>query len=146
MPHIKIEPMKELEYLTSRIRKFAEEFPETFSFEFGSGFEPKIDLVETDATMTVFVELAGVVKEDISLSLRSGKELEIAGTKQPGIDPDTMSIVRSERTFGEFSRMVILPADADGGSVEAELNNGVLIVTLRKLAAKQSSEIKVDIK
>ncbi len=145
MPHMKFEPLKELEYLTGRLRKFAEDFPESFSFEFGSGFEPKMDLVHDESTVTVLAELPGVRKEDISLSLSGGNMLDIKGVKKPDIDPDAMMIVRSERTYGEFARRITLPADVEQASVEAHFADGILRIVMKKRSMHTSTEIKVDI-
>ena len=145
MPHMKFEPLKELEYLTGRLRKFAEDFPETFSFEFGSGFEPKLDLVHDETTVTVIAELPGVRKADVSLSVSGGNVLEIKGTKQADIDPDAVTIVRSERSFGPFACRISLPVDDEHGSIEAHMADGLLRVVMKKRTVQTETEIKVDI-
>lgn len=144
MPHIRIEPMKELETLTQRIRKFAEEFPETISFEIGKGFEPKVDVIHNDKTITVFVELAGVTKQDVNVSLKESI-LCVSGTKPIPYEADKVNLTKIERGYGAFQRSIELPAEIDSTSIHASMTNGVLILTLNKKSLKQEQEINIDI-
>ncbi|MFZ1729929.1 MAG: Hsp20/alpha crystallin family protein [Bacteroidota bacterium] len=144
MPHFKFDPMKELDYLSQRMRKIADEFPETFSFEFGKGFEPRIDVYTDSAAVIVMVELPGMQKDAVSLSYAEGI-LSISGSKPIPQHEDGVSVLRSERSFGDFKREIELPKDVDPGSVSATMIEGLLTITLSKKAMSPESEIKINI-
>lgn len=144
MPHFKFDPMKELEYLSQRMRRIADDFPETFSFEFGKGFEPRIDVYSDSETVRVVAELPGMTKEGISLSVAAGV-LTMRGSKAAPEYGDGVTVHRSERSFGEFLREIALPNDVDVAGVSASMNDGVLTIVLKKKAAPQDREINIDI-
>jgi len=144
MPHFRFDPMKELDYLSQRMRKIADEFPETFSIEFGKGFEPKVDVYRDDTSIIIIAELAGLVKSDVSVSIAKGV-LTIQGAKKAPEHDDKTSILRCERSFGEFSRKIELPGEVDAASVHAKMENGLLIVTLKNKVQEQEKEISIDI-
>jgi HSP20 family protein len=144
MPHIKFDPMKELEFLSQRMRKFADEFPETFSFEFGKGFEPKVDVYHDDTRIHVVAELPGMSKEEISLSFADGV-LRIKGTKKAPEFGETVAIVRGERSFGEFKREIPIGRNIDPDSLSASMREGVLTILMQEKAKQGQSEKNITI-
>ncbi|MDX9757861.1 MAG: Hsp20/alpha crystallin family protein [Bacteroidota bacterium] len=144
MPHFKFDPMKELEYLSQRMRRIADDFPETFSFEFGKGFEPRIDVYSDSGNVRVVVELPGMSKDGVSLSVASGV-LTLRGNKPAPEYGDGITVHRAERSFGEFVREIALPQDVDVAGVSATMIEGVLTIVLNKKAAPQDREINIDI-
>ena len=144
MPHIKIDPMKELELLSQRMKRFVEDFPESFSFEIGKGFEPKIDIFTDNENAYVYIELPAVRKEDIKLVLKENV-LSVSGIKNPDFAIDKVTAHRSERPFGEFNRRIALPVETDAGSISANLKEGVLAITISKLAKTEDKEISIEI-
>ncbi|MDT8325480.1 MAG: Hsp20/alpha crystallin family protein [Bacteroidota bacterium] len=144
MPHIKFDPMKELEFLSQRMRKFADEFPETFSFEFGKGFEPKVDVYHEEKNIHVVAELPGMSKEEISLSYADGV-LRMKGTKKAPEFGEEVAIVRGERSFGEFRREIPIGRDIDPDSLSATMRDGVLTVIMQEKAKEGQSEKNISI-
>ena len=144
MPHIKFDPMKELDYLSQRMRKFADEFPETFSFEFGKGFEPKVDMVSAGDTIELYVELPGLAKSDVSLSFVDGV-LKIQGSKNAPEQGENTAILRSERSFGSFSREIAVGRDIDRDSLSASMQDGVLHIVMKKKTPVGSEERSINI-
>jgi HSP20 family protein len=144
MPHYRFDPMKEFENLSQRMRKFADEFPETFSLEFGKGFEPKVDVYHDDASITVIAELPGMAKNEISVSLADGV-LTLKGEKKLPVSTEGITVLRSERSFGEFRRLIELPGEVDANSISAQMDAGVLSIVIRKKARSQDKEITIEI-
>ena len=130
MPHYRFDPMKELEFLSQRMRKFADEFPETFSIEFGKGFEPKMDVYHDSKEIRIITELPGMTKDQITLTYADGV-LTLSGEKKPPEQAENVSILRSERSFGEFSREIPLPKDIDADSLSASMSDGLLTVVMQ---------------
>ncbi len=144
MPHFKFDPMKELEYLSQRMRRIADDFPETFSFEFGKGFEPRVDVYNDTDAVRVVVELPGLQKDAVSLSYADGI-LTISGSKPVPQHPEGVAVLRSERSFGEFKREIELPKDVDATGISAAMSDGLLTITLGRKPSAQDREIKINI-
>ena len=118
MPHFKIDPLKELDSLSQRMRKFVDDFPEHFSIEFGGRFEPRTDVFYDDASLTVMMEIPGVAKESLTIVLENGI-LTISGIKVNPLDKEKRTCLRSERSFGDFTRNFELPFTVQKESVKA---------------------------
>lgn len=143
MTIFRFEPAKEVENLSKRMKKFIDEFPEGISFEVG-GFNPRLDLAEDDTKIYVYVELPGVSKENVKLSLQDNI-LTIKGEKKKEIEDEKINYFRSERIFGAFSRAIELPVEVDMDNVSAKFENGVLYIELPKVQ-KAKKEKTIEIK
>src|SRR5438067_1193912 len=95
-----------------------------------SGWTPAIDLYQSNDNLIAIVELPGMRKEDIEISLHEGM-LTIAGERkhEPG---EGENAERSERYVGKFRRSISLPTRVDASKVSATYKDGILTVTLPK--------------
>ena len=95
-----------------------------------AGWEPPVDLYETERELCLIVALPGVDEEDLKVAIAAG-ELVVAGLRRfPILDPDAI-IHRLEIPHGKFERRVRLPAGRFRLSRSA-LVAGCLLVTLSK--------------
>jgi HSP20 family protein len=95
-----------------------------------------VDLVETNKTYKIFVDLPGVERSDIDISL-TGKALKISGVRKASYqDGDGHKVHREERVSKYTTRTIRFPDDADRDNIHAESKNGVLEITLYKLHAQ----------
>ena len=104
---------------------------------------PKMDVSETETAYELAVELPGVKKEAIQVSVYENTvtiSAEVAEEKSEG--DDTNWLVR-ERSFGKFSRNIALPEAVDDGSSQARYADGVLYLTLQKKRASQVKRLAV---
>ncbi len=106
-------------------------------------FSPAVDLSQTDEEYRVHVDLPGLSKDDISLTVEDDT-LTLTGERQFETQEEGESYNRVERTFGKFSRTFQLPANADSSAVKATFEDGVLTVTLGKKEEAKPREIAVD--
>jgi HSP20 family protein len=110
-----------------------------------AGFAPlAVDVSETDKAYTVTAELPGVREKDIEVSV-GDDVLVIKGEKHQEKEEKSRNRYVSERSYGAFQRMFNLPRGADGSKVEARFQNGILTVTVPKLAERQETR-KVEVK
>ena len=109
-------------------------------------WSPPVDLSEADGAITVRVELPGVRAEQIRVGL-SNTHLRICGEKRKRA-PRTrvISHLCSERSYGNFSRIVPLRWTISTREATAELSNGVLTIHLPKRKDRRGAEFKVPIK
>ena len=103
---------------------------------------PPADLVVSERTARVIVELAGVPRESVRVRLR-GRLLEVSGRRLPAQEPAGAHYHRAEIYFGEFSRAVELPWDADEASVSATYRDGMLEIRLRPVPTTRATDVPV---
>ncbi len=89
----------------------------------------------------IAMELPGVSESDIDLTVEDGV-VTIRGEKKTASEKKGDTWYFSERQYGAFRRSFRLPADADGSKASADMKDGVLHVTVPKLAPEQASKAK----
>ncbi len=105
---------------------------------------PAVDLVETKDAIQVKVELPGVKKEDVEISLKDDF-LVIKGEKKEEREEKGENRYYMERTYGSFSRVVTLPAKVKEDKIRASYKDGVLEIHLPKAEEAKPREIKVEV-
>lgn len=109
-----------------------------------SGWTPALDVYEDKDNLFVRVELPGMKKEDIDLSLHDGS-LSISGERKSQEKHEDAEVYRSERFFGRFQRTVTLPTPVAVDKVKAQYQDGILTVTLPKTEEAKPKHIDVRV-
>ena len=109
--------------------------------ELFSGWSPALDLYQSNDNMIAVVELPGMRKEEIEISLHDGT-LTIAGERKSET-PNGEKAERSERYVGKFRRSITLHARVDANRVSATYRDGILTVTLPKAEEAKPKQIQV---
>lgn len=107
-----------------------------------SGWSPALDLYQNNDNVVAVLELAGMRKEDIEISLHDGM-LTISGERKP-IAPNGEPAQRTERYVGSFRRSVTLPVPVDPNKVNATYRDGILTVTMPKAEEAKPKRIEVS--
>jgi len=107
------------------------------------GWTPRIDLIETDEHYGLRADLPGIAKEDVSITVENG-QLIIRGERKHETMTEDEDVVRSERAFGRFHRMLRLPQTVDQNKIEATFEDGVLSVELPKTEASKPKKIDIS--
>ena len=103
---------------------------------------PNADIFETDAALTVVMELPGVEKKDVSVNLENDVlrvEGKIDFSKYEGLEP-----LYAEYNIGHYARAFTLSNNMDPDGISADLADGVLTLTLKK--AKEAMPRRIPIK
>ena len=108
-----------------------------------SGWTPALDLYQSNDNVVAVVELPGMRKEDIEISLQDNM-LTISGERTGGRS-DGENAERTERFYGKFRRSITLPTQVDAGKVGASYKDGILTVTLPKAEEAKPKQIKVNV-
>ena len=126
-------------------------WPGLSGFEFGfppgsapMDVSPKVDVGETDTAYEIAVELPGLDDEDVEVSLRDDL-LTISGEKKTEREEKKKDFFLSERRYGAFKRSFRLPAEVEADKIKAEMDRGVLSITLPKSASTRSKQQKIEI-
>jgi HSP20 family protein len=109
-----------------------------------SGWTPALDVSEDKDNVYVRVELPGMRKEDIDLSLHNGS-LSISGERKGEQELKNAEVYRAERFFGRFQRTVTLPALVAADKIKAQYKDGILNVTLPKAEEAKPKHIDVQV-
>jgi HSP20 family protein len=112
--------------------------------EFGSGWAPALDVFEDESKITVQLEAAGMKKEDFDISLHDGV-LTVSGERKFESEKREGESLRSERSFGAFSRSITLPSAVNAEGVKATYEDGILTVTLAKAEEAKPKKIQVEL-
>lgn len=103
---------------------------------------PPVDIRETGEAMTLFVEIPGLKKDDISITLENNV-LSISGERKFEKDVEQENYHRIERAYGSFSRSFSLPANVRTDKVDASFADGVLTVSLPKSDEAKPRQIEI---
>jgi HSP20 family protein len=105
---------------------------------------PAADLRETHKAYELAIELPGVAREDIEISL-ARDSLSVVGSKSEESEQGGGAYHVSERRYGHFERSFPLPDDVDRAAITAAFKDGVLKVTLPKTDEAASRRSKIEI-
>lgn len=116
---------------------------------------PAIDVSESDAGYVVTLDVPGVTREDVKVSI-DGRRVSIvaeARVAEAAADApadaaveapkNTDRVILRERAFASFARSFTLQSEIDQSSSQAKLDNGVLTLTLTKRHAA-STQLTVN--
>jgi HSP20 family protein len=107
-----------------------------------SGWTPALDLYQNNDNIVAVVELPGMRKEDIEISLQDSV-LTISGERKD--QKVAEGVARTERFVGKFRRSVTLPTRVDVNKVNATYKDGILTVTLPKAEDAKPKQIQINL-
>ena len=123
------------------MRRFSEEMNrafgrlfEDFGLSEGRGFggptswSPAVEVFERDNNMVVRAELPGLSKDDIKVEM-TDEGLVIQGERKREQEEEREGWYRSERSYGQFRRLIPMPEGVNAEQAKARFENGVLEVT-----------------
>ena len=105
-------------------------------------FSPRLEVVENENEFVVMAELPGLEEKDFHVEVH-GKLLTLRGEKKDERSGESEGRTWSERSYGEFRRVIELPVEVDGEKTSASFKNGVLAVTLPKTNAAKVRHVPV---
>lgn len=97
-----------------------------------------VDILDHDDEFVVTVDVPGFETEQIDVRL-TDRTLHIEAERDVTVAEGDDDFVRRERSRRSMNRSIRLPAPVDPEAVSAVINNGVLTITLGKLAASEEA-------
>jgi HSP20 family protein len=104
--------------------------------------QPAVNLWDKNDSVMLEMEIPGVKSEQIDISV-VGMELTIK-IQRPDVAEEGVTYHRRERPVGDFTRVLRLPCEVNSDKVAAELQNGVLTLTLPKAEVAKPRKITVS--
>ena len=94
-------------------------------------YSPFMNVSETESDYLVMMDLPGVGKKDVEVSLKNGI-LSVSGERKTSEKSDENNHIWHETTYGTFSRSFELTSDIVEKKIKAKFNNGVLNISIPK--------------
>ena len=110
--------------------------------EVAAAWAPPVDIFETPEALTFSVELAGFKNEDLTLRVENGV-LTLEGERKFEAETNERNYHRVERSYGKFVRGFTLPSNMNPEKIQANLTDGVLLITLPKKEETKPKTIQI---
>jgi len=139
LPQTTWEPLRLMRELMSW-DPFAEMMPSLSGEQMA--FTPRFEVKETKDAYVFKADLPGVDEKDLEISL-TGNRLTIGGKREADQRDENERFYAYERSYGSFSRSFTLPDGADVDHANADLHNGVLMISIPKKPEHQPRKIEL---
>ncbi len=110
----------------------------------GLAFHPAVEISETEDEVRLLAELPGIESKDLDVDVTE-ECIVLRGEKREERQSEEQGRYLAERCYGRFERQVPLPAEVDAEKAKAKFKDGVLEVTLPKVAGAKPKHHKVKI-
>ena len=128
-------------------RLFDDTFERLFSTTAGEGNtarNPALDVAESPSAYTVKLEVPGVAKEDVKITIE-GRQVSVSATTQrEDLRKEAARVLCRERSTSSFARSFTLPQEVDQESSQARLENGVLTLNLARKRLAVGKQLTVS--
>lgn len=112
--------------------------------ERSSAWMPAADIYETEETIVVQVELAGIDKNSLQVIFHEGA-LIVQGDRPFNPEPQPSQIYRIERAYGAFYRAITLPNPVDPQYASASYEQGILTITFTKRTKPVPEKVNIRV-
>lgn len=143
MTRILFNPMNQFERIAKNIEQAVNDMDENVQRKICCLL--KADIFESDKKYNVVLELPGISKEDVALSINDDNLLTIKGEKKTDPNEQKRTFYRYERAYGTFERKFVLPEDADKNNIKAKFENGILFIEIAQKEPEQPQEMNISI-
>ncbi len=108
-----------------------------------AGAVPAMDVTERDNEYVIRMDMPGVSREDIDITLAEGVLTVSGEVKRQHEEKAGDRLIREERCYGKLSRSVRLGSHIDDKKVSASYKDGVLELTLPKAEEMKPKKITI---
>jgi len=105
--------------------------------------KPLADVKETDEEVVVTMDLPGMDKGDVEITVTENA-LEVRAERKTEKEEKEEEFYRKERTFARFERSLKLPAEVKAEDAKASLKDGVLEVHLPKVEVTARKKVTIE--
>lgn len=138
--------------LQQEIDRLFDDFGRNF-FDFGRNFPslpsfgstelvPRMNVSETDKAIEITAELPGLEEKDVEINF-ADDVLTVRGERKEEKEEKEKNYRVFESRYGAFARSVTLPSGTDPNKIKANIDKGILKVTVEKPEAKVAKKIEV---
>ena len=109
-----------------------------------AAWSPMTDILETKETYVVKMELPGFAKSDVKVEF-SKDTLTVRGERKQEEEIKKEDIHRLERSYGVFRRSFTLPKKIDEKRIDANLKDGLLVLSIPKAEEAEQKTIPISV-
>ncbi|MEJ1131265.1 Hsp20/alpha crystallin family protein [Variovorax sp. CCNWLW225] len=143
MSLVPYDPFRQLSNMRREFDRFFSELPISFDNEHGIG-GIRVDVHETENEVVATCDLPGLEKkEDVDIDIQNNR-LSISGSIKRTNEIKEENMLKKERYTGRFQRMITLPSPVSHDGVKATYKNGILEITMPKVAKDVKKKIDVS--
>ena len=105
-------------------------------------FNPAVDIVENDNAYLLKAELPGLSPDNIDVQVENDV-LTVRGERKHESEDERGGYRRVERSYGSFARSFVLPKGTKIDAIDAQVEHGVLTVTIPKAPVATARRVEV---
>jgi HSP20 family protein len=109
-----------------------------------NAWSPNTDVYETSESLVVKLEIAGISKDDLEITLND-RVLLVRGLRKDPCRQRRCSFRQMEIDYGHFERRIVFPRSVDGSRIRAQFENGFLHIELPKSQTSEHTTVTVII-
>jgi HSP20 family protein len=133
------------------VARSASDLSRSFDRLFDSAFgaetalrSPSLDVAETEGGYTVSIDLPGVAKDDVKITI-DGRRVDVSAQSQrEESKKEGERVIYRERAASRFARSFTLPEELDQDASQAKLDNGVLSLALAKKRPAATKHLTIN--
>lgn len=132
------------EFFEERGREIGHDLEDWFRAESELIRHVPVEIKDTEQNLIVRAEVPGFNAQDNKISV-DARQLMLSGKVETTSEEKTEKTVYNERRTQQFYRTVTLPTDVDAAKAVSSLKDGVLELTLPKVAKPEAVNIEVKV-
>jgi HSP20 family protein len=143
MALIRWQPFQEVETLHRQMNQMFDELMAS-ERQSATSWQPAIELQDTEDNLVLRLEIPGVDGKDIDIHV-TREAVAISGEHRFEKKTQEKGFFRSEFRYGNFQRVIPLPVPIQNDQVKADFKNGVLTLTMPKVAEARRTVVKLNL-
>lgn len=145
MALIRYSPFREIDTLQREMNRLFDTISSSPETENGGlTFVPPAELSETSDAIHLKLEIPGMEPDNFDVQV-TAESVSISGERRSQTITEQQGMTRSEFRYGQFRRVIPLPARVKNNEVQAEYKNGILQLNLPKAEEEKNKVVKVNI-
>ena len=132
------------EFFEDRGREWGHDLEDWFRAETELTRHVPIEIKDAEAKLIVRAEVPGFTANDLKISVEA-RQLILSGKVEATKEEKTAQAVYNERRSQQFYRALTLPCDVDATHATTSLQDGVLEISLPKLAKPEAINVPVNV-
>jgi HSP20 family protein len=140
-------PIDDFDQMRNRIHRLMGEFfkeVKPLGYQPKRSFHPPMDIYETEDSLVIVLEIAGVRADDIQVLFEKGL-LSISGTRTESCPAPKTQLHQMEIDYGYFERTLRVPFPLSADEIKATYREGFLTITIPKRRGSVSKTVEVKI-
>lgn len=145
MTLVKWNPLREMDRMLERYsRDYLGHHGMELNLLSGGDWVPRVDVVETEKSYDIRLEIPNVDKKDVKIEVEHGI-LTVRGERRHETEEEGKTFHLVECSYGSFCRTFTMPKDVDEKRIEATFKDGMLTIGLPKVAQPKSKPIEIKV-